>query len=187
MATPQVQNVMMLTDDHVDAIRRAIERTRAPVEVSGDGGRRAVFKIRGGKLYGYEHTATGVVKHEVMKESQMRSIMARPDVTRPDPLQLEKDELRRQLRSDKPEMSNEKLDEHVDIIIEARKTMLRLIQQGIAPNVASKMISAALKMSEEDRDSLQRLSETYRREDAGHTSAAVPSHKEVADPMSGEF
>lgn len=160
-APPQTRNVMMLADDHVDAIRRAIERTHAPIEVVGQGGRRSVFRIRHGKLYGFEITPTGLVKHEVMRESDMQEMMNRPDVSRPDPIELEKNEIRTKLRADHPEMPLEKVEEHVDIIREARKTALALVKSGIPPKVASNMVTNALRINETDRGRLQNMMAEY--------------------------
>ncbi len=171
----------MLADDHIDAIRRAIDRTHAPIEILGQGGRRSVFRLVRGKLYGYEITASGSVKHEVMRESDISQMMNRPDVTRPDPVELEKGEIRTKFRADHPDMTEERVEENVDLIYEARRTMLTLVKSGITPQVASQMVTNALKASDMDREELRRMTAQY------ETQAQEQPPRPVADPMSGEF
>jgi hypothetical protein len=158
---PQTRHVMMLADAHVDAIMNAIRRTHAPIELIGQGGRRSVFRIRHGKLYGYEITPSGNMKHEVMRESEIGHMMNRPDVSRPDPVELEKIEIRRKLREDHPDMTEDKIAEQADIIHEARKTALALVKSGIPPNIASKMVSNALRINDTDRSLLRNMATQY--------------------------
>lgn len=193
----QTRQVMMLHDDHVDAIRRQIERTHEPVEIRGENGRVALFKIRNGKLFGYERTATGFVKNEVMKESSLRQMMQRPDVERPDPVALEKEEIRKNLVADCPEMPREKVEEHVGIIYEARRTVLALIAKGVPPDVAPKLVTHALKLNETDRGRLHNLAASYeesrRAVDTSGNSVVyvsppmepIPARTPAVDPMSG--
>jgi hypothetical protein len=193
----QTRQVMMLHDDHVDAIRRQIERTHEPVEIRGENGRVAIFKIRHGKLFGYERTATGFVKNEVMKESSLRQMMARPDVERPDPVALEKQEIRKNLVADSPEMPQEKVEEHVGLIYEARRTVLALIAKGVPPDVAPKLVTNALKLNETDRGRLHNLAASYeesrRADDSSGNSVVyvsppmepIPARAPVVDPMGG--
>ncbi len=170
---------MMLADDHVDAILTAIRRTHAPVEIIGQGGRRSVFRISRGKLYGYEITESGLVKHEVMKESDMQNILNRPDASRPDPVELEKIEIRTKLRADHPDMTAERISEQADIIYEARRTALALVKIGIPPNVASNMVTNALRINETERGRLQNMAAEY------SERQRTTSPQAVVDPMSG--
>lgn len=175
----ETRQIMMLADDHVDAILTAIRRTHAPIEIIGQGGRRSIFRISRGKLYGFEITESGLVKHEVMKESDMKDIMNRPDVSRPDPVELEKNEIRTKLRADHPEMTAERISEQVDTIYEARRTALALVKIGIPPKVASNMVTNALRINETERGRLQNMAAEY----AERRNTTSP--QDVADPMGG--
>lgn len=201
MTAPPVRHMMLLADEQVELIRRAIERTHAPVEIIGDGGRRAVFRLRRGKLYGYEHTGDTVVCNEVVRQSDMEHMMASGDVTRPDPEQLEKDEIRSQLQREHPDMPVDAIDMNADIIYEARRTVLTLAKQGVPPHIASRMVTGALKLTDADRGQLENMIADYQSAhgiatDAsentvvhvGPPMAPVPSRGgDIPDPMSGEF
>lgn len=200
MTAPLTRHMMLLADEQVELIRRTIERTHAPVEIIGDGGRRAVFRIRRGKLYGYETTGDTVVCNEVLKQSDMERMVASQEVTRPDPVELEKDEIRHQLRQEHTDMPADVVDMNADIIYEARQTVLRLAQQGVPPHVASQMVTGALKLTDEDRGHLENMIATYQETHniapdssentvvhVGPPTDPIPARRPVADPMSGEF
>ena len=198
MTAPQTRHVMMLADDHVDAIRREILRTHAPVEIVNEAGRKATFRIRRGKLVAYETTGDNLICNEVMKQSDIQRMMQDPGVKRPDPVELEKDEVRAQLLADHPDMSPEAVEYNADIIYEARRTVLRLAQQGVPPHVASQLATQALKLSEEDRGQLETMIASYQAENGtdassntivhvGPPTGAIPAREEVRDPMSGMF
>lgn len=63
-----------------------------------------------------------------------------------------KTHLRDRLREDHPEMSKEELEAHADILNEANETIKRLIESGVAPDVAHKIVTTALKEDVFNRD-----------------------------------
>jgi rRNA processing protein Krr1/Pno1 len=111
---------------------------------------------------------------------------------------LEKQEIRTKLVTDHPEMSPEKVEEHVGIIFEARRAVLALIAKGVPPDVAPKLVTHALQLNETDRGRLHNLAASHAERQRESTAAdvtvsvappmdAIPARNPVADPMSGEI
>jgi hypothetical protein len=121
--------------------------------------------------------------------------------TRPDPVDLEKDEIRTQLHREHPDMPADIIDMNADIIFEARRTVLALAQQGIPPHIASKMATEALKLTDEDRGALENMIATYQESNGIEPVGDAPSNivvhvapptapipaREPKDPMGGMF
>ena len=87
--------------------------------------------------------------------------------------------LRDRLSQDHPEMSKEEVEMHADILNEANETIKRLIEAGIAPDVAHKIVCAALKedafsRTEDGSHEMARSTETVeQREEEGIHNTCV--------------
>lgn len=160
MTAPQQEYVMMMADNEIQALYHMISSKHEPVTVN-NGTRTATFKIRKGKLYGYEHTKSGLIKHKVMSESAVKKLMEHPDARKPDHNEIAKREMINKIKHDKPHLTEEIADAQADIIIEAQKTMLELLKTGMEPKLASAMIEHALKLTPEKRDELHKLIVDY--------------------------
>jgi hypothetical protein len=148
---------MMMAEEEIAALRHMIQSKHEPVTIKGDNGKTAVFRIVKGKLIGIEQTPAGNVRHLVMSNKQIEAMMQRPDVSRPDPRDIAKNEIKRKLTADKPDMTDELKDYHADVIVEAQKTVINLIKAGVDPMIAPQMVTEALKLSDGDRQRLHQM------------------------------
>jgi hypothetical protein len=188
MANVQTRQVMMMTDEHVEEIRQAIQRSHCPLEVTNESGRKATFRIIRGKLWAYETVGGEVIKNEVMKQSDMADMMKNADAA--DPKEMAKDEIRAQLRLEHPDMPEQSIEVNADIIFEARQTVLKLAHQGVPPHIASQMVTQALKLTEEDKTALEVMVAGYQADNniaPEGSEGRISLVKDVVDPMNGMY
>jgi hypothetical protein len=179
-ADTQLRHMMMLTAQEIEMLRHQIARERRPVVIQGTGGRRVTFRICEGKLVSKEERPDGtIVRYEVASDTDIQAMMARPDATPADPEQLERLHVMEQIRSDHADYTPERVEYMADLVMESRKTMLRLLAVGIEPKAAQMMVTQALKLSDMDQDRMRELMAEY----TERRATAQPEFEATLEPM----
>ena len=179
----QLRHMMMLTAPEIDMLRHQINQTRRPVVIEGADGKRVTFRIRNGQLVSKEERPDGtIVRYEVASDTAIQAMMRRPDATPADPEQLERLSVMGKIRTDHPEYTPERLEYMADLVMESRKSMLRLMAVGIDPKAAQLMITQALKLSEMDQVRMRELMSEYTERHATATPEFEGSYEQVVTP-----
>ena len=144
---PRYIHAMGLPDEHYKRIKKAIKQRKCRCVLTDKNGRETEFFFEGDQM----KAKSGEEVQDVFSRSQAEAQARQSQETSP------ANQMKQLIRSKNPTISEEDLSIACDIMMESVETTKRLIEQGVPPLAARRIVAAALQQDEMSSDTIHYL------------------------------
>jgi len=144
---PRYIHAMGLPDEHYERIKKAIKQHKCPCVLTDKNGRETEFFMEGKQM----KARVGNEVQDVFSRSQAEAQAREAQQSSPEA------EMRQLIRSKNPTISEEQLNVACDIMMESVETTKRLIEQGVPPLAARRIVATALQQDDISTDTIHYL------------------------------
>jgi hypothetical protein len=133
---------MVIPDDHFSRLEDILEKAKDHVAHIADKNRVVnKFYYEDGVIHADREDGDRVIKQKVIKQSEVEAFKTKHSDF--------KDHLAKRIKNDFPDMSEEQLNQDVDILNEANESIKNLIKSGIPAEIAKSIIMGVLDTRQE--------------------------------------